>query len=540
MRDRHAHQHASERAGKAVEYAILGPLEARVGGRRVQLGGARQRAVLVCLLVRPNAVVSATRIVDEVWPDNPPATAVNLVQGYVSNLRKALGRTAIATEGAGYRIRVESLDLLKFERLTDLGARALDDDRAYEARGAFRAALDLWRGRALGDLADEHVVQPFVARLEELRLLASQRLVEAELACGRDDEAAAEAALLVHEHPLRERPRALLMLALYRCGRQAEALRVYREGRELLVAELGIEPGEELRELERAILRHEPELAARGGAGDGAGRRPTIVVGSFDAAALDGLLETIAPLARDAAADVVVALTVADAADLGDAARGLERRRYALAADGVSVRTAAFTSLTPGADVARIANEQHADIVLVAAPERTLEDARLIALLDDAACDVAVLVGGAMRNGPVVVPFTGVEHDWAAIELGGWLARATGSALQVVGAAAFDGARDASMLLGNASLAVQRTLGVAAQPVLVDPTGDALIDATRDAGVVVVGLTERWRRDGLGRARSALAAQSERPTLLVHRGLRPGALAPARSATRFTWTVTAG
>ena len=237
---------------------------------------------------------------------------------------------------------------------------------------------------------------------------------------------------------------------------------------------------------------------------------------------------------------MVVALTVADVADLAEAVRGLDVRRNDLAAAGVSVRTAAFTSLTPGADIARVADQQQADLVLVAAPERTLEDARLIALLDDAACDVAVLVGGAMRTGPVVVPFTGAEHDWAAIELGGWLARGTGSMLQVVGAAAVDGARDASMLLGNASLAVQRTLGVTAQPVLVNPTGDALIEATRDAGAVVVGLTERWRRDGLGRVRSALAAQGERPTLLVHRGLRPGALAPARSATRFTWTVTVG
>jgi DNA-binding SARP family transcriptional activator len=523
----------------SVDYSILGPLEARVDGRRVQLGGARQRAVLVCLLVRPNTVVPATRIVDEVWPDDPPATAVNLVQGYVSNLRKTLGRSAIETDGAGYRVRADWLDLVEFERLTESGARALDDDRADEARATLQAALELWRGPALGDLSDERVLQPFVARLEELRLLARQRLLEAELACGREDEAVAEAASLLHEHPLRERPRALLMLALYRCGRQAEALRVYREGRDLLVAELGIEPGEELRELERAILQQNASLDGPAGAAVDLGRGPTIVVGAFDSAAIAGLMTATAPLARDTDADVVVALTVADAALLGDAARRLERCRNEFASD-FSVRAAAFTSLTPGADLARVAAEQHADLVLVAAPDRTLEDARLIALLDDAPCDVAVLVGGAMREGPVVVPFTGADHDWAAIELGGWLARGTGSKLQIVGAVAVDGARDASMLLGNASLAVQRTLGVAAEPVLVDPAGDALIEATREAGVVVVGLTERWRREGLGRARSALAAQGERPTLLVRRGLRPSALAPTRASTRFTWTVIAG
>jgi DNA-binding SARP family transcriptional activator len=126
----------------AVEYRILGPLEARVDDRRVQLGGARQRAVLVCLLVRPNAVVPATRIVDEVWPDDPPATATNLVQGYVSNLRKVLGRDAIETEGAGYRVRVGSLDLIEFERLTDLGAHALEDDRPRRLHAAHLGGED--------------------------------------------------------------------------------------------------------------------------------------------------------------------------------------------------------------------------------------------------------------------------------------------------------------------------------------------------------------------------------------------------------------
>ena len=527
------------RSGPSAEYAILGALEARVDQRRVPLGAARQRAVLVCLLVRPNTVVPATRIVDEVWPDDPPATATNLIQGYVSNLRKTLGRAAIETEGGGYRIRVDSLDLLEFERLTDIGARALEDGRAQEAQESFRSALALWRGPALGDLSQEHILQPFVARLEELRMLARQRLVEAELACGRAGDAVAEAASLVQEHPLREHPRALLMRALYACGRQVEALQVYREGRDLLVAELGIEPGEELRELERSILIQDPALRSPGSV-DARTHRPTIVVGAFDVEAVGELLATTVPLARDAAGEVVVALTVAEAADVGDAVRDLELRRKTLAAAGIFVRAAAFTSLTPGIDIARIADEQHADLLLVAAPERTLEDARLIALLDAAPCDVGILVGGELRDGAVVVPFTGAEHDWAAIELGGWLARGTGSTLQVVGARAANGARDASMLIANASLAVQRTLGVMAEPVLVEPTADALTEVTRAAGVVVVGLTERWRREGLGPVRSALAALSDRPTLLVHRGLRPSALAHARSATRFTWTIAVG
>jgi DNA-binding SARP family transcriptional activator len=523
--------------GTAIEFSILGPLEARVEGQRVQLGGARQRAVLVCLLVRANGWVPAGRIVDEVWVGEPPASAANLVQGYVSNLRKVLGREAIETEGAAYRIKADALDLLEFERLTDLGVRALEDDDAEEARTAFRAALGLWRGRALADLEDEHVVQPFLARLEELRLLARQRLVEALLACGREEEAVVDAAALVQEEPLRERPRALLMTALYRSGRQADALRVYREGREFLMAELGLEPGEELRELETAILRQ--DLALRGRDDDQARRRPTVVVGAFEPQALVRLLAVSEPLARDVGGDVVAALIVADGDALTAAAAELEEQRRLLATGGVSVRAAAFTSLTPGVDLARVTKEQGADLAVVAAPAQTLEDARLFALLEDAPCDVAVLVGDVLREGPVVVPFTGAEHDWAAIELAGWLARGRGVPLQVVGAAAVEGARDASRLLANASLAVQRMLGVTAQPVLVDPAGGGLLEATREAGIVVVGLTERWRREGLGRARSALAAQPGRPTLLVRRGLRPGALAPPGSATRFTWTVTA-
>ena len=220
-----------------------------------------------------------------------------------------------------------------------------------------------------------------------------------------------------------------------------------------------------------------------------------------------------------------------------DASASLRAHRERLLAEGLAVRAAAFTSLTPGADLARVAREQDAELLLVDAPARLLEDARLLGLLDDAQCDVAVLVGGDARPGPVLVPFSGAEHDWAAVELGAWLARSRAAQLVLAGSTAGADGRDASRLLASASLAVQRTLGVHADPLLVEPSPQALVEAGRKAGIVVIGLTDRWRRDGVGRARTALATSPHHPTLLVRRGLRPGGLAPRAARTRFTWTI---
>jgi hypothetical protein len=176
-------------------------------------------------------------------------------------------------------------------------------------------------------------------------------------------------------------------------------------------------------------------------------------------------------------------------------------------------------------------------VLLVDAPAGLLEDARVLALLDDAPCDVAVLVGGGPPGeGPILFPFSGLEHDWAAVELGAWLARALDRRLLLAGPSTGPSGRDASRLLASASLALQRALGVQADPLIVEPSPAALAAAARDAGVVVVGLTERWRREGLGSARTALAT-SPAVTLLVRRGLRPGGLAPRAGETRFTWTI---
>ena len=253
-------------------------------------------------------------------------------------------------------------------------------------------------------------------------------------------------------------------------------------------------------------------------------------------------MAVVEPLARMPPREVIAVATVADGDALSAIAAELDTHRAALTRRGVTARTAAFTSLTPGADVARLAQEQDVDLVVVDAPVGLLEDGRVLALLEHAPCDVAVLAGAAGGSGaadaPIFVPFGGASHDWAAVEIGAWLARAHSVPLRLAGATAGDaGERDASRLLASASLAVQRALGVAAEPLLVAPDADALLAAATESSMVVVGLTERWRRHGLGPARTALATRARVPALLVRGGSRPSGLAPGGSETRFTWTL---
>jgi DNA-binding SARP family transcriptional activator len=528
----------------AVRYLLLGPVVALVDGRAVELGGPRQRGVLVVLLTQAGSLVPASRIIDAVWGDEPPASVANLVQRSVSQLRKAVGHDAIETRGAGYLARVgaDALDLHVFERLARAGSVALGDGHFEEAAGVLREALKLWRGAALADLADQPFLEHEAARLEEMRLLALERALEADLACGRHADALAEAEGLVHAHPLRERPRELVMRALYGAGRQAEALEVYRRTRATFVEELGIEPGAALQELERAILRQDESLAPQDATApapprSGADRLRTLLVAPLGAAGPEALIALAARLARQPPREIVLAETVTDASELARVSRRLHGSREALKRDGLEARAAAFTSATPGADLARLATEQDIDLVLSDAPEHLLEDGRLLTLLERAPCDVAVLVGSGELRGPVVVPFTGAAHDWTAVEIGAWVARNSGQPLRLAGASTSPEGRDASRLLASASLAVQHALGVPAEPLLVDPDPEALVSAVQDAGVVAIGLTERWRREGLGRTRTALATAGTVPVLLVRRGMRPGGLAPRESDTRFTWTI---
>jgi YVTN family beta-propeller protein len=240
-----------------MEFRILGSLEVRENGHTVALGGSKQRAVLAALLLHANEVVSRDRLVDELWGASPPATAPTALQVYVSQLRKALGRDLIQTQPPGYLIRVGDgeLDLHRFEWLV---ATARAEEPAGAAR-LVREGLALWRGAPLAELGDSFA-RAERARLEEQRLAALEQRIEAELALGRHAELVPELEGLVREQPLRERLRGQLMLALYRCGRQADALEVFRTGRRLLDEELGLEPDAELQRLEKAILNHDPSL----------------------------------------------------------------------------------------------------------------------------------------------------------------------------------------------------------------------------------------------------------------------------------------
>ena len=264
-----------------MDFRILGPLEVREGEREVPLGRGKQRALLALLLLHRDEAISTDRIADELWGERPPPTAAKIVQNHVLQLRRALenGGSAgadLVTRGRGYMLRVERgrLDLDTFEQLVEAGERALGSGQAAAAAGTLREALALWRGPPLADFAYEPFAQAAIARLEELRLAALERRIEADLALGRHADVVGELKELVSAHPLREGFRAQLMLALYRSGRQAEALEVYQDARRALVEEFGIDPSPALQELEQAILRQELPPAPKRPPAAPAGRFP--------------------------------------------------------------------------------------------------------------------------------------------------------------------------------------------------------------------------------------------------------------------------
>ena len=289
-----------------MEFRILGPLEVVDGGRVVDVGGVRQRALLAILLTRANQVVPRDNLVDALFGEEPREAAANLVQVYVSRLRKGLepererrsGGSVVVTRAPGYLIRAgpEELDLLRFERLVEEGRRALAGGEAETAAARLHEALGLWRGPALADFAYEEFASVESARLEELRLAAIEDRVDADLALGEHAALTGELQALVTEHPLRERLRGQLMLALYRSGRQAEALETFQTGRRELVEELGLEPSAALRELERAMLRQDPGLEAPGPSAPERPESRALLVLSQDDAELDALLAVGTPL----------------------------------------------------------------------------------------------------------------------------------------------------------------------------------------------------------------------------------------------------
>ena len=261
-----------------MELRVLGPVELVADDGPVPLGALKQRRLLSALVVHAGEARSADLLIDAIWGPSPPASAGKLLQTYVSQLRKALPAPArIRTRGAGYALELEdeSLDAARFERLLSQSRVASRERNPALAASLLRRALGLWRGQAYGDFAYEEFARAEAERLEELRLVALEERIEAELALGRHDDLLADVRSLAAAHPGRERLQAQAMLALYRCGRQSEALDLYTDARARLRDELGLEPSAELRELQRQILQHDHELAVAAGAEAAASALPS-------------------------------------------------------------------------------------------------------------------------------------------------------------------------------------------------------------------------------------------------------------------------
>src|SRR5215216_6650604 len=275
-----------------MEFRILGPLEVWDGEGEVSLGGPKPRALLAGLLLHPNEVVPADRLIDELWGEDSPEDAAAALRVNVSRLRKALAQDVLTTRSPGYVIRVEpdELDLHRFERLVDEGRSLLARGLAADASERLRDALALWRGPALAEFGYESFAQTAIARLEEIRLGALELRIDADLALGRHAELVGELEALVSENPLRERLQRYLLTALY----------AYQAARRTLVDELGIKPSPALQELERAILRQDPaldvDLPAR--AVQKTAER-SILVAVADEARVEALLAVAEPLVRD-------------------------------------------------------------------------------------------------------------------------------------------------------------------------------------------------------------------------------------------------
>ena len=528
-----------------MRFRLLGPIEVTDRDRALPLGGTKQRSLLALLLLDANEIVSTDRIIAELWGDAPPATVAKSVQLYVSRLRAELGTERLVTHPPGYAVRVDpdELDLMVFERLCE-EARAAPPELAAET---LREALALWRGPPLGDLRYESFAQAAIARLEELHASALEQRIDADLEARRHLELVGELQALVAAHPHRERLHGQLMLALYRSGRQAESLLVYQAASRRLSEELGLQPGTALRQLERAILEQDPALDPP--APEGA--RPThaapvpersLLVVPAALGDLESLLSLAVPLASLEPPRELILGGIVPPGELRAASAALAATGDTLRARGLAVRAAAFSSPDPGADVASLASRHDVDLLVMNA-DAPLEGA-VGEVLERAPCDVAVLIpaGGPVREGPVIVPFGAAPHDWAALELGAWVARATGSPMRLVGAAADhrDDGRDASRLLADASLILQRRAAVVAEPLLASPGRRGVLALAKDAGLLVVGFSERWREEGLGRVRSEIVAAPPAPTVLVLRGPRPNQMAPDDSRTRFGWSITAG
>jgi DNA-binding SARP family transcriptional activator len=404
-----------------MQFRLLGPLEVWDGDERIDLGGAKQRALLALLLLNANRTVRRTQVMEWLWDMEPPRTAGDLVQEYVSRLRQALRRyrdaepssRRLRTEASGYLLEVaqDELDLDHFERLVDQAHREIRAHDLELATGTLRQALGLWRGPALANLPESWAVGAESARLEDARLVALEERLEVDLALGRHDYLVGELETLVASYPNRERLRRQLMLALYRSGRQAEALAVYRNTRKLLVEELGLEPSPALQQLERAILRADPALEpAALPAAAGTQRRPTVAPGPCqlppdidDFTGREAALTEVRQLLEGEQATAVVISAIAGKAGVGKTALAVRvahrlRPRFpdgqlyvnlrgaeAQALDPVDVLAAFLRALgVEGAAIAEGLEER------VRQYRSQLADRRVLVVLDNAAAEAQV------------------------------------------------------------------------------------------------------------------------------------------------------
>lgn len=506
-----------------IEVRLLGPVAAISDGVEVDAGAPKSRAVLALLALDHGRGVPSARLIDDLWGERPPASAAKALQVYISQLRKALGPATIATEPHGYRLAATaaSVDVAEFEARVAAGRSALAAGHSDVAATALGDALALWRGDALEDLLGEPGLAPARAHLDELRLVVEELRAEALLAAGDAETLLPGLTGLARAHPLRERLQEQLMLALYRAGRQAEALEVYAGLRRRLHDELGLEPSPRTRELQQAILRQDTALGSRAAR---PAPPPVIAVGSDP----QRLALVAAPLARSDETELVLLTTVREPAALAGALAELAPLR------GEDVRVAAFVSRRRVADVMNLAAREVASLVLL-----QVEPAELAEPLPDevveSTCDVAIFVDGDgdIPGERVCVLHGGADEDWAGVELATALARATGRSLRLIGAQIGD--TDASLLLARSSLAVQRFGGVAAEGALFDPESPQTLRDASGASLLVAGVTASPG----GRLAEPVVALGRLgvPLLLVRRGSRAGLLQPSQTWTRFSWSA---
>ena len=335
--------------GCELEFCVLGPVEVCEGGRKLPLGGPKQRALLADLILNAGTVVSTARLIDDVWGDTSPATAGHTVEAYIARLRRVLRDGSrpevLLTRPPGYLLDAEPghVDVLRFGQLVKEGTAAAGRGEHEEASALLDAALALWRGEALADVADVPFAGAAARRLADQRLLALERRIDSDLQLGRAKDLIPEVEALAVSHPYHEPFHRQLMLALYRSGRQSDALGAFRRARGLLVGDLGIEPGPDLRKMERAILRQDPGLdmppAAHPQMPGSLGAAPT---GGPPGPAPASGRRRRRPLAL-IAAGVTVAVVLAVAVPL---ALRAEQATASVPADGIGVLSGSGTSIT--------------------------------------------------------------------------------------------------------------------------------------------------------------------------------------------------